>query len=495
MKLSSFLFVLTAAAAASAQSEERTHPVTSRLGRAVKRVATAIDPRTDDRTDNAISLEAIYGRAARFDDGSRNPVIVIPGILGSKLVDGDRGRVVWGAVGRDAVDPQDPAGARLIGHPLGPGVPLSRLRDRVVAAAPLERVDVNLLGVPFHVHAYGMILRTLGTGGYRDESIPTQVDYGDEHFSCFTFFYDWRRDNAETAAGLARFIESRAAYVRRVRRARFGVDTPVRFDVVAHSMGGLVARQYLRYGGGQTIPGEPVPFAGAGRIERLILVAPPNAGSTLAVDQLVNGYRAAPLFPKYDAGLLATMPSIYQLLPRPRHEAVVDADGRSLDLYNVGTWDRLGWGLLDPRESGTLAKLLPGHPPADRRVLAREHLAKCLGAAKRFHDGLDVPASPPDGTSIHLIVGDNIPTAGKLTVDRRTGRPEPVRMDPGDNTVTRPSALLDERADPSVPWRPTYVSPVRFDGVTFLAGDHLGITSSPAFSNNVLHLLLERPRD
>lgn len=491
--LSRIVSAVLMSAAVVPAAAQRPSPVRG-LSSAAHRLADAVRPHG---RDDPLDLEARYGRAARFHDGTRNPVIVIPGILGSKLVEGATGRVVWGAFGRGAADPRRAEGTRLIGHPLGPGVPLVRLTDGVRAAAPLARVDIDLLGLPLHVHAYGMILRTLGAGGFVDEDLADSVDYGDGHFTCFTFAYDWRRDNAESAAALAAFVEQKAAYVRRERKRRFGVDRPVRFDVVAHSMGGLVARHYLRYGGNKPTPGEPtsggpVPFAGASRVARLILVAPPNHGAALAVDQLVAGYRVAPVFPRYEPALLATMPSVYQLLPRPRHGVVVDGAGRPVDLYDVATWERLGWGLLDPDQADTLAALLPEFPAADRRILAREHVAKCLAAARRFHAALDVPAEPPEGTEIHLFVGDGVETTARIVVDPRTGEPTPVRGMLGDDTVTRASALADERADPRTPWRPAVAGPLAADSTTILEADHLGITASPTFANNVLHLLLER---
>jgi hypothetical protein len=39
----------------------------------------------------------IYNRAAAYHGERRNPVILIPGILGSRLTEAATGRVVWGA--------------------------------------------------------------------------------------------------------------------------------------------------------------------------------------------------------------------------------------------------------------------------------------------------------------------------------------------------------------------------------------------------------------
>ena len=110
-------------------------------------------------------------------------------------------------------------------------------------------------------------------------------------------------------------------------RKHFGVDNPnVRFDIAAHSMGGLVTRYFLMYGG-QDLPADgslpELTWEGANLVERVILIGTPNAGSARAFRDLVQGTRLAPILPYYSPALMGTFPSIYQLLPRPRHRPVV----------------------------------------------------------------------------------------------------------------------------------------------------------------------------
>ena len=50
-------------------------------------------------------LKTLYDQVARYHDQHRNPVVVIPGILGTRLVDETSDRVVWGAFGGGAVSP------------------------------------------------------------------------------------------------------------------------------------------------------------------------------------------------------------------------------------------------------------------------------------------------------------------------------------------------------------------------------------------------------
>jgi hypothetical protein len=210
----------------------------------------------------------------------------------------------------------------------------------------------------------------------------------------------------------------------------------VRFDIVAHSMGGLVARYYLQYGAAD-LPADgsapPITWAGARRVDRLIQVGTPNAGSVHALEDLAHGVEFAPILPRYDAAILGTMPAVYQLLPRVRHARVVaDGDGAEpLDIYDVDLWVRMRWGLADPGQDRVLAVLLPetGDPDA-RRAIALDHLRKCLDRARRLAEALDVPVNRPQGLDIHLFLGDATATYGVLAVDPR-GRIRVGRSSPG----------------------------------------------------------------
>ena len=50
-------------------------------------------------------LGGIYNHLAQHEDPYRNPVILIPGLLGSKLLDPDSDVVVWGAFGAGTLNP------------------------------------------------------------------------------------------------------------------------------------------------------------------------------------------------------------------------------------------------------------------------------------------------------------------------------------------------------------------------------------------------------
>jgi len=440
-------------------------------------------------------LGRLYERSARHQGPERNPVIVIPGILASRLVEAPSGKLVWGAFFGDAARPQSREGARLSALPMRLGAELEELRDGAVADGVLDKF--RLVGLPIQMKAYVGILEALSAGGYRDEDLQIPgVDPGSDHFSCFQFDYDFRRDNVENARRLHEFILDRRASILDERRRRFGsVDEDLKFDVIAHSMGGLILRYYLRYGdAGLPADGSlpEITWAGARHVAKAVLISPPNAGGAEALSYLVEGRRFGRIGPRYDAAVLSTYPSMFQLLPRVRHRPVFDqSTGEAVDFMDPEPWERYGWGLADPAEDRVLEMLLDGvADPAERRRIALDHLHKCLERARRFHAALDVPASPPAGTDLYLMAGDAVDTPRVLAVGRG-GELRVAAWAQGDGRVLRSSALMDERAVDD--WQPEVRSPIDWTQVTFLFRDHLDITHDPVFVDNVLYLLLEAP--
>lgn len=450
----------------------------------------------------AVELDVLYNQAAATDRPDRNPVIVIPGILGSRLKDADTNTTVWGAFIRGAADPQNAEGARLISLPIEEGRPLYELRDNVQPDGVMERVKVEILGIPIELKAYSAIMSTLGAGGYRDQSfgLSGAVDYGDNHYTCFQYAFDWRRSNVENAAVLFRFIQEQHAHVQAEYEKRFGIkNAKIKFDIVAHSMGGLVARYMLRYGD-QPLPADgslpELTWAGAKYISRVVLVGTPNAGSADALIDLVEGRDIGlPFLPFYQPALMGTFPAVYELLPRARHGHIIfDADRENAvqDLFDPDLWVRMGWGLADPREDKVLKRLLPDiESETERRRIAMDLQARILRNAKAFTAALDRPAYMPPGLEMILVSGDATPTKKVVSIDSRTGKLTVLEKGIGDGTVLRTSVLLDEREGSQ--WQPKVQSPIDYTSALFLPEDHLGLTSSTTFRDNVLYWLLEAP--
>jgi len=451
-------------------------------------------------TEHIPDLGNIYNELAMQEDPHRNPVIVIPGLLGSKLVDQDTGENVWGTFGYGQVNPNTPKGALQLALPMEKGKTLEELRDNIKSDGALDRVVVNFLGIPLQLNAYYNILQTLGVGGFRDEALGKAgaVDYGESHYTCFQFDYDWRRDIVESARQLDHFIKTRAQYVQMETEKRFGIKmVKVKFDLVAHSMGGLVARYYLRYGTADLPEDGSLPkltWAGAKHVDHLVIIGTPNAGSMDSLEDLIHGATIESLLPHYPAAVLSTMPSIYELLPRARHLPLLGADGKPVtDLLDPELWKSQQWGLADPEQDSIIKLLLPDiESPEERLEIALDHQAKALQRARQFTSAMDVPAKPPDSLKLLLIAGDAEET--KMTAQIVPGEGiKIIKIGPGDGTVLRSSALMDERTANHLNRR--LISPIQWNQVHFIFSDHLGLTKNPAFTDNVLYFLLESPRN
>ena len=141
------------------------------------------------------------------------------------------------------------------------------------------------------------------------------------------------------------------------------------------------------------------------------------------------------------------------------------------------------------RLAGCVDDFYGRRPESLATVAALEHserLTECILTK------LDTPANAPDGLEIFLFAGDAIDTVAVVTPDADGGA-EVVMRAPGDQTVLRTSARLDERVGRS-DWTRQLQTPIDFRSVYLLFTDHLKMTSDSGFSDNVLYLLLEDPR-
>jgi len=485
-------------------------------------------------------LEQIYRTVS--EAGAPRPLITLPGTLGSRLVDSESGTVVWGGGSRGiSADPETPREARLIALPiLTPDRPLSELEDGVEPAGILDTARAEVLGVPIDIEVYGGVLRMLTAGGFRaapaerrrpvaggpdsDDSLSTVPGTAGEPdpdatpltggpapsfeqyrrlnetpANAFRFDYDWRRDLPSLAQAFHRFVMRRKREVAALRSLSAGrVVTPeeVRFDLLAHSMGGLVARYYLMHGPAdlpETGPLPPVTWAGAAHFSRVVIVAAPNAGSILAMDNLINGKELGPLQPVFPPTLLATHAAPWQLFPRARHERVTAVDGTPLDPLDPELWERHGWGLLDTEGAELRAWLMPEiADPERRRARASAHQARLMRRARRVQRALDRWAPKPDHLEMFLVVGGGFATPASAVVTEE-GAFRIAGHEEGDGVVLRASVLLDERQGGETGGG--LETPLRFDTTLFLPDEHVELTKNPVFGDNLLFWLLEQPRE
>src|SRR4030095_15250970 len=130
------------------------------------------------------------------------------------------------------------------------------------------------------------------------------------------FAYDWRKDNVANAREL----------ITRIRRLKEKLGRPdLRFNVGAHSMGGLIAR-YAAMDGDADLPSNEDPiqpnWAGAAHINKIVMIGVPNEGSADAFATLIEGSsiteglrRRVPLLNKLTAEDAVSTPAVFQLLP------------------------------------------------------------------------------------------------------------------------------------------------------------------------------------
>lgn len=449
-------------------------------------------------------LQLTYNKEAASQTPFRNPVIVIPGILGSKLKNLQDDRVVWGAFISGAADPQNDEGLRLITAPyLYPDGSYTNW-SYVVPDGALEEIKLQLLGIPLKVKAYAQIIEALSIGGYREKQLGSANSalYGDAPYTAFQFDYDWRLSNAENAKKLFYFVQEVREQTSAVYETRYGIPgADIKVDIVAHSMGGLVARYMLRYGE-QGLPADgsdPIlDWSGSLGVERVIIVGTPNAGSVSAIEELVKGKNFGwPFLPYYNQAVLGSFASLYQLMPRDRHKTIVDENGAAISsLFDIATWEKYQWGLLNPEMDKTYARLFPEIGSAEeRRVIARHTLAHHLREAERFTRALDIPSAAPERLLFDLVLGDVDQTTRKVGYDTNKKSFTTLEEVPGDGTVPRYSALMDEREDGNLDiWTPRLRSPIDFDNVMILPHNHIGLTQSKVFIDNMLYWLLVEPR-
>ena len=201
-------------------------------------------------------------------------------------------------------------------------------------------------------------------------------------FGAVLLDYDWRRDVATLGKLLAE---------------RIAADGMENVGLVAHSMGGLVARAALTHPAGA-------------RVARLVMLGTPNSGSLGAVQALRGTYsvvrKLAMLDLRHDAEYLAaevfsSFPGLHELLPQGRLAC-------DLDLFDPANWPAGG----------------PG-----------PHAATLRSAA-----GLAARLAPADGR-FHSVIGCN-----RLTATRVARRDDDFEYEytlRGDGTVPIALAQLD----------------------------------------------------
>lgn len=281
-------------------------------------------PKTDPTPKVEATPEIITGKA---------PVIIIPGITGSTLVNEKTDKTVWFSARRAKDDD--------IRLPISPN--LAANRDSLVARDIIR--GVKILRMLPEIEIYEKAITALEKrGGYREAKWDDPQE-GDDQDTFYVFAYDWRRDNVENARLL----------ITRIEAVKKKLNRPdLKFNIVAHSMGGLISRYAAMYGNADISNGVPRPtWAGANHIDKVFLVGTPNEGSILALEALQNGLSYIrgginlPFIRDITRFDVFTIPALYQLLPHEQSLIAYDEDLKpmELDIYNPATWDEYDWSI------------------------------------------------------------------------------------------------------------------------------------------------------
>jgi pimeloyl-ACP methyl ester carboxylesterase len=325
------------------------------------------------------------------------PIIIIPGLTGSELINATTGKKVWFSRRRAKDDD--------IRLPVSPN--LSENRDNLVPGDIIR--EVRIIKLLPEVEIYERLIDSLQKrGGYRE----AKWDDPGENAHQDTFFvypYDWRRDNVESARQLIRRVED--------LKKKIG-KADLKFNVIAHSMGGLIARYAAMYGDADIPGGTLIPtWAGAKHFDKLFLLGTPNEGSVSAIDALLNGYSYLggginlPFFRDISRFDVFTVPSIYQLLPAEGSLQAFDEELKpiKLDIYNPATWEEYDWGIWkDDKFEKNFSRVEQNN--------ARPFFRAALLRAKRFQAAINANSRREVPVSLYLIGADCKDTANAIII-------------------------------------------------------------------------------
>ena len=144
-------------------------------------------------------------RSLNYEGVRRNPVILIHGLLGSRLEDPETGNKFWGTFSPTLPDHDS---LKLLSMPMSWGKSLRELSNNTRASFLLDTVSIRVIGLEFSMYAYSPLVDTIRKAGYVQEGSKEHLENG-RCPTFFVFYYDWRRSIAENAIELGKFIRAK----------------------------------------------------------------------------------------------------------------------------------------------------------------------------------------------------------------------------------------------------------------------------------------------
>lgn len=413
-----------------------------------------------------------------------HPLIMIPGVMGSRLRRADNNLELWPGSLWDLMFASDFDDLAL------------KIPGSEVIAGVRQPPELKTGGI-FHEIAgedfYANIIKTLSNAaGYT--CVP--LDEVTVHSDCILFAWDWRKGMVVAAFELDALVE---------RLWRLHGDPSLKVDILAHSAGGLVTRYFVRFGGVDVLDEvQPtITFAGGRKVRQAVLIGTPNYGSITALQKSITGYSIG--LTRIRPETIATMPGMFQLLPHPDRTWMIDVRGRRLDLnlYVTATWRRHRWSIWDTSVRERIRANLSDASQADVYLAAYEaQFERQLVRAARFHRSLSRPVAD---TPTHFIVFGSacLPTPARCLLEEIDGQTyvwldprdikhrvegvayEELMLEPGDGTVTKASLLAMDSLDPDAT-RNDF--PIAWS--VFVCERHQNLPANATFQDNLLNIVL-----
>jgi hypothetical protein len=211
------------------------------------------------------------------------PVVIIPGYYGTILIDRGAGnKEVWLTLGGIFN-----SGQVLDAINLETGDP-----DRIVSAGILEEVTIIGNWAP---NVYKGLRLFLGSIGLPPEEV-------------ISFGVDWRQT-------LAFNVDQLRDKIKRIGKV----------NIIAHSHGGLIAREYLRKHGGELV-------------DNFITLGTPHKGMLKTLQALVEGVDIFKWSKSHVMKTARTFPSAYELLPSDAEDGLFLWNGKKADPFTTNPW-------------------------------------------------------------------------------------------------------------------------------------------------------------
>ncbi len=306
---------------------------------------------------------------------TQNPVIVIPGITATSLVDDYplKADEIWTMVFNKKYD-------RIALHP-------DDMRFEAIEPAHV------LAGQLFPV--YDDLVRALRHELSARADRPTPV---------FAFPFDWRMDVAATAEKLGDFIDEVIARTKLMRH--YADARNLQVDLIGHSMGGLVICEYLSQ------------FGRRSNVGKVVTIGTPFLGSVEAIVKIATGMSllTGPEPKEREREAARVTPALYQLFPSYAG-ATIDPAGSDVDVFN---YNNIQSSVVDSLTEFVRLYSVSTRSD-DRQVRAKEILEDMLERAKRHRR--NVESLKLSNTGIKqadwlAIVGVGEKTRLQLTVQR-----------------------------------------------------------------------------